>query len=383
VKAVKNTRRQFSMLGFGSALFGGARMGFAKESASPILINEHPRLSSFEVNLAGGLGSDIVATFARSTPGREAGEILFTKSANGGNSWTRPVSLFRGTEPHQGHQLAAITRLSSGALVAASTRFEFLFAGKVRWRRGSETSGVYLRTSTDGGSHWTSTQKIDTGAFRSVWTRGSIVEMPDGTLLLPLAGQKGERYAAANEPIESFVLRSKDGGRSWEFHSTVARDSAGTIDYDEPSMVSLGGRRLLCVLRAHESPRQDPPGGYLHTAISEDGGATWSAVSKTSMWGHPANLLRLRDGRILCTYGYRMHPNPGVRGCVSEDGAQWKPEKIFAIKEVANLESNQLQIGCPSSVELSDGKILTAYHLWGQSETAPQRQFIEGRVHRV
>jgi hypothetical protein len=99
------------------------------------------------------------------------------------------------------------------------------------------------------------------------------------------------------------------------------------------------------------------------------------------MWGHPAHLLCLADGRVLCTYGYRMHPNPGVKGCVSKDGSAWKPADIFSIKEVANLDSDRLQIGCPSSVQLSDGRVLTGYQVW--SETQENRQRLEGSLYRV
>jgi hypothetical protein len=382
---MKNTRREFSLFGLGATLLSGARTGVAKESTSSarVLIHEDPKLSSFEVNLAGDGGSGVVATFGRAVPGLEAGEIAVARSVDGGETWSRAVSLFRGEGEGQLHQLAGITRLSGGRLVAASTRFSFLFEGKLRWRRGTETSGVFLRQSTNGGSGWGELRKVDTAPFRSAWTRGSIVEMPDGSLLLPLAGQKGETYAGVGEPIASFIVRSTDGAKTWQYLSTIARDSAGISDYDEPAMVSLGGARLLCVLRSHQSPRKDPPGGYLHTTVSEDGGVMWGEVQKTSMWGHPANLLRLQDGRILCTFGYRMHPNPGVRGCVSEDGVQWKPENIFAVKEIPNLGSHQLQIGCPSSVQLGDGRILTAYQVWTDGPGSRPRQRIDGSLYRV
>jgi len=143
-------------------------------------------------------------------------------------------------------------------------------------------------------------------------------------------------------------------------------------------MVSLGDGRLLCVLRSHVSPRRDPPGGYLYMTKSEDGGTTWSKATKTSMWGHPAHLLRLANGRVLCTYGYRMHPGPGVRGCVSNDGVDWKPQDIFTVKALGDLDSDHLQIGCPSSVELDDGKILTAYQVWNG-----ERQCLEASLYRV
>ena len=96
------------------------------------------------------------------------------------------------------------------------------------------------------------------------------------------------------------------------------------------------------------------------------------------MWGHPAHLLRLRDGRVLCTYGYRMHPDPGVRACLSNDGVQWKPQDIFTVKAMTDLDSDRLQIGCPSSLELGDGRILTAYHTW-----MGEQQGLECSLYRV
>jgi hypothetical protein len=382
---MKNTRREFSLLGLGTALAGGARLGFSKEQNNPSSVNIHadPKLSCFEISLARGRGADVVATFGRGEPGSEAGDILFARSADSGATWTRPAQLFSAGENNQGHQVAGITRLADGTLIAASTRFRFLFENKLRWRRGSETDGVYLRASADGGSRWSETRRIDTAPYRTAWTRGAILEMPDGSLILPLAGQQGQRYSDANESIVSFVMRSDDGGQNWKEHGVIARDSAGLNDFDEPAMVSLGGARLLCALRSHENPRRDPPGGYLYMATSEDGGASWGGVRKTSMWGHPAHLLRLRDGRILCSYGYRMHPNPGVRACVSPDGVQWKPESIFAVKEIANLESHRLQIGCPGSVQLDDGRILTAYQVWSEGAAPQHRQRLEGSLYRV
>jgi hypothetical protein len=202
--------------------------------------------------------------------------------------------------------------------------------------------------------------------------------MADGSLLLPLSGQRGERYGRTREPISSFTLRSVDRGANWSYHGLIAGDHNGVRDYDEPAMVSLGDGRLLCMLRSHESPRRDPPGGYLYTTISCDAGATWSKAQKTSMWGHPAHLLRLDNGRILCTYGYRMHPNPGVLACVSKDGMEWKPQNVFSVRSFPHLDSDHLQIGCPSSVELGNGRILTAFQVW-----VDERQGIEGALHRV
>jgi hypothetical protein len=377
---MKKTRREFSLLsglGIGglAARASALSTGNANEPQT-LCLHDEPGFSCFEVSLARGRGSELLATFGRAPGSAETGDILLKRSYDGGATWQASDVLFSNSSP--GHQLAGLTRVSDGTLIASTTRLRFLFGGQLRWRRGSETDGVFVRTSVDGGRTWGEERKVDTSPYQVAWTRGAIVEMPDGSLLLPLAGQVGKSYRAVREPMASFVLRSVDRGQHWRYHSTIAQDSAGARDYDEPAMVSLDGGRLLCMLRSHVSPRRDPAGGYLFMTLSDDGGAIWGNPKKTSLWGHPAHLLRLRDGRVLATFGYRMHPDPGVRACISRDGAEWKPRDIFTVHAQPDLDSQNLQIGCPSSVELDDGSILTAYQVW-----SGDRLRLEGRLHRV
>ena len=380
---MKKTRREFgllSSLGLGGALASGGGFAAVRENTEPRAhrIWEDPKFSGFEVSLAKGRGSELLATFGRAPAGSETGDIVLTRARDGVASWQQAVGVPLFSHPGAGHQLAALSSLMNGTLIASTTRLKYVFEGKLRWRRGSATDGVFVRDSPDGGYSWADARKVDTSPFPIAWTRGSIVEMADGSLLLPLAGQRSDSYRDVREPMASFVMRSLDRGKTWNYHATIAEDRHGSRDYDEPTLVRLRDGRLLCMVRSHVSPRRDPPGGYLHMTLSEDGGATWSKVQKTSMWGHPAHLLALRDGRVLCTYGYRMHPGPGVRGCLSEDGVQWKPQDIFTVQALADLDSEHLQIGCPSSVELSDGRILTAYQTWIE-----ERQGLECSLYRV
>ena len=389
---MNKTRRAFglSSLGFGAALASARPGANTSQPGGSSRLHEDPNLSCFEANLSVAGNSDILASFARALPGSDVGEIMLTRSNDGGSTWRAPAPLFSTGAPRSetsGYQHAALTHLTHGAVIACTTKFAFLFDGKVAWRRGSQTDGVYIRLSTDNGHHWGQVQKIDTTPFRRVWTRSPIVEMPNGSLLLPLAGQKRDGYNDFDEPMASFLLRSDDLGATWKFHSVIAANSA---DYDEPAMVSLGGGRLVCALRSHESPRHDPLGGYIQITDSSDGGTTWSKPRATSMWGHPANLLRLRDGRVLCTYGYRMHPNPGVRACISPNGQDWKPSDSFAVNSLPDVDSDRLHIGCPSSVELEAGRILTAYQVWSAAKVSrenfpasSERQCLESIVYRV
>lgn len=387
---MKKTRREFgllSSLGIGGTLassgLAGRRFEAPPETGQPrtFRLHEDPSYSCFEVNLAFAGGSEVIAAYARSEPGRETGDILLTRSRDGGAAWhpsTREALFSSDASSNSAHQLAAIACLHDGVLLASTTRFRSPFEGKLRWRRGVETDGVYLRESVDGGHRWGEIRRVDAAPFEIAWTRGAIVEMPDGSLLLPLAGQLHKTYRAAREPMVTFLLRSADRGVHWRYHGTIAHDHHGGRDYDEPVMIRLSDGRLLCMLRSHENPRRDPPGGYLYMTSSVDGGASWTKPQKTSMWGHPAHLLRLQDGRVLCTYGYRMHPAPGVRASLSKDGVEWKPESSFAIRTLPDLDSEHLQIGCPTSVQLNDGAILTAYHVWEAG-----RQCLEASLYRI
>ena len=92
--------------------------------------------------------------------------------------------------------------------------------------------------------------------------------------------------------------------------------------------------------------------------LSEDGGATWQGLRDTGVKGHPPDLLRLQDGRILLSYGHR-HAPLGVRAVVSSDeGETWDLEHIWALREGGGSSD----LGYPHSVQLGDGTVVTVYY---------------------
>ena len=68
-----------------------------------------------------------------------------------------------------------------------------------------------------------------------------------------------------------------------------------------------------------------PPGSGASSGQTEssDGGAHLDRAPSDGIWGYPPTLLRLRDGRVLCSYGYRRPPYE-IRTCFSRDeGKTW------------------------------------------------------------
>jgi Neuraminidase (sialidase) len=105
--------------------------------------------------------------------------------------------------------------------------------------------------------------------------------------------------------------------------------------------------------------RNHNPASHRETLQSEssDGGKTWSVPRPIGVWGLPSHLLRLADGRLLMSHGYRRPPR-GNHARISEDhGRTWSEAIVLS-------DDGTGDIGYPSTVELPDGKLLT---LWYES----------------
>ena len=109
----------------------------------------------------------------------------------------------------------------------------------------------------------------------------------------------------------------------------MADDGSADGDRSRPCVsarIATSIRAALSYPTAASSRRCVParPDAVLWTEIftSEDGGRTWRFLSRVNDWERLATL-RMRDGRIVCVYGYRIAPF-GVRARVSDDdGRTW------------------------------------------------------------
>ncbi len=112
----------------------------------------------------------------------------------------------------------------------------------------------------------------------------------------------------------------------------------------------------------------------MYMAISEDDGHTFGPTKRLNVWGYPAQLLNLRDGRVLMTFGYRRGEF-GVKALVSEDGVSWDVSQQFSLHEGGQgprSDKTWWHTGYPCSVELTDGTILTVYHAYSRDEQSVQ-----------
>jgi hypothetical protein len=111
---------------------------------------------------------------------------------------------------------------------------------------------------------------------------------------------------------------------------------------------------LLSAIRCRHEDRS-----WIEAYRSLDLGESWkrdeTPVLDTGE-GNPPSLIRLKDGRLCLTYGYRASPYE-MRARLSSDGGHtWDPE--FTIRG----HGGGRDIGYPRSVQRPDGKIVTVYY---------------------
>lgn len=151
-----------------------------------------------------------------------------------------------------------------------------------------------------------------------------------------------------------FCTRTKDGGKTWEFVSWIGEEPRGFSIM--PSTVRLGPKTLLTTLRQKEDDRH-----WIDAYLSVDEGASWQFYNKPvdstgAFVGNPPSMVRLKDGRLALTYGYRSAPY-GIRAKLSSDqGKTWGDEILL------RDDAGSGDLGYPRTVERKDGRVVTVYY---------------------
>ncbi len=84
------------------------------------------------------------------------------------------------------------------------------------------------------------------------------------------------------------------------------------------------------------------------------------------MIGLIAALIRLRDGRLCLTYGFRAPPFSIHARLSSDEGQTWGP--IYVLRD----DGAARDIGYPRMVQRPDGKVAVLYYLT-DAQTGPER----------
>lgn len=289
--------------------------------------------------------------------------IALSRSTDGGATWQQ-AEVFAPFDRECGEQDPSIQELEDSTLVInffrwrvvpADQKHRLFYPARQQYDgTWSDVEGPWIIRSFDGGRTWEDDPVgVDSAPLPRAGTSDAVLELADGTLLMGIYGAD-----PGTAVCRSYLVRSTDRGDSWGEAVLIAEDEAGRLSFEEPAVAYTADGHLLAMLRCGE------PGDYqyLYQATSHDGGYTWQDLHQTEMWGHPAHLATLVDGRLVCTYGYRREPY-GVRACLSEDGGRtWEVDREIVLRD----DAASRDVGYPSTVELSDRSLVTVYYIHGE-----------------
>ena len=224
--------------------------------------------------------------------------------------------------------------------------------------------GAWVRLSDDLGESWSAPIRVPVTAPHGP------IRLNSGDLLY-----FGKEFMTDMKGFEGgtggiTAVRSSDGGRTWEKLGSVPLiENTLEGSYHEPHVAQLPDGKLVGLIRieeAREGARLETH-GLTHFSLvqseSTDGGRTWSAAEPLGFHGSPPHLLAHSSGALIAVYGRRLEPY-GQRVMISHDaGASW--EYDITLRD----DGPDTDLGYPSSVELGDGSVLTAYYQKPSSTT--------------
>ena len=272
-------------------------------------------------------------------------EHLLARSLDGGATWTTEKP--QGLKPPPGLKQAGVITESDGNAVTKLTKAinfldpNFAFTARMADIHVGPSRFAY---SYDRGKTWNGPFEMPDFGTKGIAARTDYIVDGVNTMTIFLT-------AAKSNAKEGRVLcaRTIDGGRTWKQLSWVTPEPEDTQYSIMPSSLRLSANAILTLVRYRN---------FIDGYRSDDNGLSWHKVNRVvdEIGGNPPMLVKLRDGRLVVTYGYRKAPY-GIRAKVSDDAGEHWGEEIILRQDAATWD-----LGYTRTVQRPDGRMMTAYY---------------------
>jgi len=286
------------------------------------------------------------------------GKTELVRSSDDGKTWSQPVTV---NNTALDDRDAGIMVTSKGTVIVSwftslaftNENYQNHYPKDIvkGWKRHiekltSETReewlGCWVRRSEDNGRTWGECIKVPGNSPHGP------IELSDGRLM----------YVGKmlwDDEKKMIAMESRDDGKSWQVIGEIPVPPGGHLNNcHELHAVETDSGKIIAMIRYEPSEFE---GKIMQQTESLDGGKTWTVPHSTGIWGYPPHLLKLSDGRLMVTYGFRREPF-GERAVIStDDGKSWNVEQPIEIAPAFNHD-----LGYPASVELADDSIYTVYY---------------------
>ncbi len=285
------------------------------------------------------------------------GREVVARSSDNGRSWSLPLEIYNSELDDRDSNLLT---MPDGTVILSwfsSLSFQINWperAARVTPQMCEELIGSWLVKSTDDGHTW---DKIPT-------------RMPAGNHISPSVLADGSLLTCGAVDKDYCVFKSSDCGRSWRQIGIISgpKKPDGRPIINESHLLEVTPHRIVAMFRSAEADICP-----VYQSESNDGGCTWSPARKLPVMGCPPQLLKLKNGILMCSFGHRQNPY-SIRAMFSHDlGRSWDFDNIVTLYEWEDTPD----MGYPSSIELDNGEILTVFYCSRRDKT-PESKLPEG-----
>ncbi len=271
--------------------------------------------------------------------GSKPSTLNFARSLDGGETWKIETPSFL---DQQGREKDPVE--CPGGMDFTDPNF----AMRVRMNAGGrEPSRIYY--STDRCKTWKGPYKLPMFGRQRIMARTDyLVNGKHDLMAFITASKQNGREGRV------FCTRTTDGGKTWQFVSWIGPEPEGFSIM--PSSLRLSPTRILTTIRRKEGPKH-----WIDAYLTDDNAKNWRFLNKPTdstggSVGNPPSMIKLNDGRLAITYGYRSDPY-GMRARLSSDeGQTWGEEVIL------RDDGGCWDLGYPRTVQRADGKMVTIYY---------------------
>jgi BNR repeat-like domain len=278
-------------------------------------------------------GTAYQSAFAFSNQANGDNAILVARSADGGRTWSNPVTLRRDSGQNANDK---------ESVTADPTDARYVYAV---WDRLTGNNGpAWFARTVDGGASWETARSIYDPGINSQTINNQVLVLPDGTLVLFFT----ELANVGPANVRLRIMRSTDKGVTWSPPTTISDlQSVGTNDAvtgegirDGSILGSIAAGKDGSLAVAWQDSRF---AGGAHDDIafvrSADGGLTWSTPLRINAFPDfaaflPAIAIR-EDGMIGVTYYDRTAVPASLhfwltnyRMATSTDGVTWQVDRL-------------------------------------------------------
>jgi hypothetical protein len=277
------------------------------------------------------------------------GRLDLVRSDDAGATWSKPNVI---VDSDKDDRNPSFGRASDGTLMLGY-HWQAGYDNNGKWNPGPYKQDTKVTRSHDNGLSWEEPEFLNIEIQRGNSPFGKMFKDNKGILYMPIYGAKNpERGVRISfDTTYTFLISSKDNGKTW---SDVIEVAGGV---NEADYLILPNGEWLCAARSQKRGEQ-----AIYLYRSADNGRSWTEpIRVTEAKEHPPDLTRLSDGTLMLIFGVRHQPF-SIQGIVSRDsGHTWLKTRLLFADDLPGTD-----IGYPSTVRLSHGRIITVYYRAGK-----------------